>query len=154
VQPLPGGREFIERLIPHRDPMLLIDRVLELEPGRRAVAEKMVSADEPWARGHFPERPILPGVLILEGMAQTAGLCAATLPAWKGKLGVLAGADGVRFRRMVLPGETLRFEADVRLLRSRGGRASVRAFVGAELAAEAEIFILLAEERSVPPTGP
>ncbi len=107
---VPLDRDGIKRLIPHREPFLLLDRVLELEPGVRAVAEKYVRADDWWFAGHFPDRPIMPGVLQVEALAQTAAVCAMAMPEFQGGLGLFAGIDEIRFKRIVGPGDTLRVE--------------------------------------------
>lgn len=127
--------------------MLMLDRVLELDPGRRAVAIKNVSINEPFFQGHYPQMPIMPGVLIVEAMAQAAGLTALTQGGGQEKLiPLLAGIDGVRFRRPVFPGDQVRLEAE--LVRSRGriGKAQVRATVEGELVAEAELMFALERE--------
>lgn len=134
--------EQIRDLLPHRYPMLLIDRVLEVSDDS-VVAEKLVSANEPFLRGHFPDRPIMPGVLIIEAMAQAAGV-AMILRRRRESVpdrGVaLVGVEKARFRRPVVPGDTLRL--DVRMLRARGDlfRLAGSASVSGERAAEAEIL--------------
>jgi 3-hydroxyacyl-[acyl-carrier-protein] dehydratase len=142
----PLDRAGIRRLIPHRDPFLLIDRVVELEPGKRALAEKDVAAEDWWFRGHFPDRPIMPGVLIVEALAQTAAVCAMAMPEFQGGLGVFAGIDGIRFRRMVVPGDTLRLEVEMLKLHRAFGRAKVTARVADAIAAEGEIMFVLQKE--------
>lgn len=146
---LPLDRDGIKRLIPHREPMLLIDRVIELEPGKRAVAEKDVRGDEPWAAGHFPGRPIMPGVLIVEALAQTAAVCAMATPEFQGGLGVFAGIDEIRFRRMVMPGDTLRLEVTMLKLHRAFGRAKVLATVAGETATEGHILFVLQKEKPI-----
>ncbi len=145
---LPLDRDGIKRLIPHREPMLLLDRVLELEPGKRAVAEKDVRADDWWFKGHFPDRPIMPGVLIVEALAQTAAICAMAMPEYQGGLGLFAGIDEIRFRRMVVPGDTLRCEIAMLKLHRAFGRARVTATVGGEVATEGEILFVLQREKA------
>lgn len=144
---LPMDREAIKRLIPHRDPFLLIDRVVELEPGKHAVAEKDVRAEDWWFAGHFPDRPIMPGVLVVESLAQTAAVCAMAMPEFTGGLGVFAGIDEIRFRRMVLPGDTLRLECTMLKLHRAFGRAKVVATVNGEVATEGEIMFVLQKEK-------
>src|SRR5204863_8440709 len=100
----------IMAIIPHRYPFLLIDRIVELEPGRRAVGEKLVTIGEPLFQGHFPDFPIMPCVLIVEALAQTACVAALSLPEYQGKIGLFAGIDNARFKRPVRPGDTLRLE--------------------------------------------
>jgi len=136
--------DAIRRVLPHRYPFLLVDRVLEVsEDGTRAVAIKNVTANEPFFQGHFPDRAIMPGVLIVEALAQAGGAALLGSAAREGKLAMLAGLDGFRFRRPVVPGDTLRLE--VTLLKMRGpiGRVHGRALVDGELVAEGEITFAL-----------
>lgn len=130
----------IMAIIPHRYPFLLIDRVMELEPGVRAVAEKLVTANEPQFMGHFPGNPIMPGVLIVEALAQAGAVAALSLPENAGKLVLFAGIDGVRFKRVVRPGDTLRLEVHLERMRRGIGKGKGRATVGDELACEAELL--------------
>ena len=130
----------IENLIPHRDPFLLIDRVTELEPGARAVAEHTFTGNEWYQAGHFPGNPIVPGVILVESMAQTATVMAMALPEYRDGLGLFAGIEEMRFKRMVKPGDTARFEATVDKMRRGFARVKVRTFVGDELAAEGVII--------------
>jgi 3-hydroxyacyl-[acyl-carrier-protein] dehydratase len=137
--------QAIMAIIPHRYPLLLIDRVLELEPGARAVAEKLVSANEPHFAGHFPGNPIMPGVLIVEALAQTGAVAALSLPEHRGKLAVFAGIDECRFRRVVRPGEVLRLEVNVEKFRRGVGKARGRATVEGEVACEAGLLFAITE---------
>ncbi len=132
----------IEALIPHRDPFLLIDRVTELEPGVRAVAEHTFTGNEWYQPGHFPGNPIVPGVILVESLAQTATVLAMSLPEFRDGLGLFAGIEEMRFRRMVKPGDTGRFEATVDKMRRGFARVNVKAFVGDELAAEGVILAI------------
>jgi 3-hydroxyacyl-[acyl-carrier-protein] dehydratase len=132
-------RAGIEALIPHRDPFLLIDRVTELEPGVRAVAEHTFTGEEWYLKGHFPGNPIVPGVIIVESLAQAATVMAMALPEYRDGLGLFAGIDEMRFKRIVRPGETARYEAVIDKLRRGYARVNVRAFVGDEIAAEGVI---------------
>jgi 3-hydroxyacyl-[acyl-carrier-protein] dehydratase len=129
----------IQNIIPHRYPFLLVDRVLELEPGKRIVAIKNVTANEPFFQGHFPGFPIMPGVLIVEALAQTAGIAAASEGGQSGKRGVFASIDELKFKKQVYPGDTLRLEAEI--LSSKMGvvKARVAATVDGKTAAEGEI---------------
>ena len=110
--------EQIKEIIPHRDPFLLIDEIVELEPGVRAVATKHLTGEEYWFKGHFPQEPVQPGVLMVEMLAQTGAVCALCLPENKGRIAYFAGLDKVKFRNKVVPGNTLRLEVEI--IRSRG----------------------------------
>ena len=135
-------RGQIEALIPHRDPFLLIDRVTELEPGVRAVAEHTFTGKEWYQAGHFPGNPIVPGVILVESMAQSATVMAMALPAYRDGLGLFAGIEEMKFKRMVKPGDTARFEAVVDKMRRGFARVNVKTFVGDELAAEGTIIAI------------
>ena len=100
-------QEQIKEIIPHRDPFLLIDEILELEPGKSVVARKYIKPDEDWFRGHFPNAPVTPGVLMIEMLAQAGAVCSLALPENKGKLAFFTGIDKARFRKNVLPGDEL-----------------------------------------------
>jgi len=139
----------IMRILPHRYPFLLVDRVLELEPGVRAVAVKQVTANEPQFTGHFPGRPIMPGVLMVEALAQTAGIAVYTLDEYRGKLGLFAGIDDCRFKRMVVPGDTLRLEVTVEKLRGMFGRVRAVASVEGEVAVEATLSIIIPRDQGL-----
>jgi len=145
---LPLEAADIMRILPHRYPFLLIDRVVELEPGRRAVAIKQVTANEPHFTGHFPGRPIMPGVLMVEALAQTAGVAVLALAEHRGKLGLFAGIDDCRFKRMVLPGDTLRLEVNVEKLRGMFGRVRAVATVDGETAVEATLSIIIPRDQA------
>ncbi|MBI2914303.1 MAG: 3-hydroxyacyl-ACP dehydratase FabZ [Firmicutes bacterium] len=136
----------IWRRLPHRYPFLLVDRVTELEEGKRAVGIKNVTANEPFFSGHYPGRPIMPGVLIVECLAQVAGIVLFSNLGVKGKIPLFGGIDKARFRRMVVPGDQLRIEVEV--LKARGGSGKVvgKAFVENELAAEAELLFFAGPE--------
>jgi 3-hydroxyacyl-[acyl-carrier-protein] dehydratase len=131
----PFGREEIERILPHREPFLLIDEVLELEPGARVVARKTVREDEWYLAGHFPGRPVMPGVLIVEAMAQTGAVAVLSEPENRGRLALFAGIDDVRFKRIVEPGDELELRCDLERVRGPIGRGKASARVGGELAA-------------------
>jgi 3-hydroxyacyl-[acyl-carrier-protein] dehydratase len=148
---LPLEAAEIMRILPHRYPFLLVDRIIELEPGRRAVGLKAVTANEPQFTGHFPGRPIMPGVLMVEALAQTAGVAVMTLDEYRGKLGLFAGIDDCRFRRMVVPGDTLLLKVEVEKLRGMFGRVRGVASVDGEVAVEATLSIIIPREQ--PPSG-
>jgi 3-hydroxyacyl-[acyl-carrier-protein] dehydratase len=132
---VPLGRTEIEAILPHREPFLLIDEVLELEPGRRVVARKTVRADEWYLAGHFPGRPVMPGVLIVEAMAQTGAVAVLSDEENRGKLALFAGIDNVRFKRIVEPGDELELSCELERVRGPIGRGAAEARVDGELAA-------------------
>jgi 3-hydroxyacyl-[acyl-carrier-protein] dehydratase len=146
---LPLGPAEIRDLIPHRYPFLLVDRIDELEPGVRAVGIKNVTQNEPFFQGHFPDYPVMPGVLVVEAMAQVGAVGVMAGGEHKEKLALFAGIDGVRFRRQVLPGDVLRMEVRIERLKGRVGRGRGRAEVGGERVCEAELMFAFAERREV-----
>jgi 3-hydroxyacyl-[acyl-carrier-protein] dehydratase len=146
---LPLGSAEIRDLIPHRYPFLLVDRIEELEPGVRAVGIKNVTQNEPFFQGHFPDYPVMPGVLVVEAMAQVGAVGVMAGGEHKDKLALFAGIDGVRFRRQVLPGDVLRMEVEIERLKGRVGRGRGRATVGDERVCEAELMFAFAERREV-----
>ena len=146
---LPLEATDIMRILPHRYPFLLVDRIVELEPGRRAVGIKAVTANEPQFTGHFPGRPIMPGVLMVEALAQTAGVAVMTLDEYRGKLGLFAGIDECRFRRMVVPGDTLVLKVEVEKLRGMFGRVRAVASVDGEIAVEATLSIIIPRDQAM-----
>jgi 3-hydroxyacyl-[acyl-carrier-protein] dehydratase len=131
----PFGRAGIEEILPHREPFLLIDEVIELDPGRRVVARRDVRADDPWFAGHFPARPVMPGVLIVEAMAQTGAVAVLVEEANRGKIAFFAGIDDCRFKRVVEPGDVLTLTCEIDQVRGPIGRGKATAYVGDELAA-------------------
>ena len=133
------NKEKIAEIIPHRDPFLLIDEVVELEPGVRCVALKHLSADDFWVKGHFPEYPVTPGVLIIEMLAQAGAVCVCSMPEHKGKTAFFAKIDETKFKRQVLPGETLRLEIEMVRLRAGVGVGKAAATVEGETAAVARL---------------
>lgn len=135
----------ILNILPHRYPFLLVDRVLEVEPGTRAVAIKNVSVNEPQFTGHFPERPLMPGVLIVEALAQVAGIVLLQLEEYHGKLALFAGIDGVRFRRQVQPGDQLVMTAEVIKIKGAICRIKAEARVGEALVTEGELMFALVD---------
>ena len=130
--PQPLGRSEIEAILPHRDPFLLVDEVLELVPGERVVARRTVTEDD--CAGHFPGNPIMPGVKMVEALAQCGAVAVLSQPENLGKLALFAGIDDVRFKRIVRPGEVLDLSCEVEAVRGPVGRGKVRATVGGELA--------------------
>jgi len=132
---LPLDRAAIEAILPHREPFLLIDEVLELEPGSRVVALKHVRKDEWYLQGHFPGRPVMPGVLIVEAMAQTGAVAVLSEEQNRGRLALFAGIDDTRFKRIVEPGETLQLECTLEQVRGPIGKGKARATVDGQLAA-------------------
>ena len=131
----PLGRAEIEAILPHREPFLLIDEVVELELGVRAVARKTVRADEWYLAGHFPGRPIMPGVLIVEAMAQTGAVAVLSEEENRGRLALFAGIDDVRFKRLVQPGDELELTCVLERIRGPIGKGRATAHVAGELAA-------------------
>ncbi|WP_024832404.1 3-hydroxyacyl-ACP dehydratase FabZ [Ruminiclostridium josui] len=129
----------IRELLPHRYPFLLVDKVIELEPGKKVVAVKNVSSNEPFFQGHFPEYPIMPGVLIVEALAQAAGIAVAVLEENKGKLGVFAGIEEMKFKNQVMPGDVLTLEAEILTSKLGVTKAKVKASVDGKIAAQGEI---------------
>ncbi len=145
VSPAPNepllNSEQIMGLLPHRYPFALVDRVIEHEPGVRAVAIKNVTLNEPQFQGHFPERPLMPGVLIVEAMAQVGGLIVKQMPDLPNGLFVFAGIDGVRFRRPVVPGDQLRISCElVSLKRQRFGKVKAEATVDGQLVCSGDLM--------------
>ena len=126
-------------IIPHRYPFLLIDTIEELEEGMRALGKKCVSANEPYFQGHFPGNPVMPGVLIMEALAQVGAVAILSRPEWKGRTAYFAGIDKAKFRKKVLPGDVLMLEIEI--IKSKGpiGVGKARAFVDGMVVAEAEL---------------
>ena len=147
--PLPWEAAEIMEVIPHRYPFLLIDRVIEIDPGKRVVAIKNVTANEPQFTGHFPGRPIMPGVLMIEALAQAGAVAVLALPENRGKLALFAGIEECRFRRTVIPGDTLRLEITVEKLQRLFGRARAVATVEGEVAVEAVLRFIIPTDQSL-----
>ena len=140
-------RPEIEAILPHREPFLLIDEVLELEPGERVVARKTVREDEWYLAGHFPGRPVMPGVLIVEGMAQTGAVAVLSQEENRGRLALFAGIDDVRFKRVVRPGDVLTLECRVETVRGPIGRGKVKATVDGQLAVRGTLTFAVGDEQ-------
>ncbi|MDK2793433.1 MAG: 3-hydroxyacyl-[acyl-carrier-protein] dehydratase [Caldanaerobacter sp.] len=136
----------IRKILPHRYPFLLVDRIIELEEGKRAVGIKNVTANEPFFQGHFPDNPIMPGVLIVEALAQVAGIAVMNVEEFKGKLGLFAGIDKCRFKKVVRPGDQLILEVSIESIRMGLVKAKGVAKVGEEIAATAELMFVMTEE--------
>ncbi len=145
----PLGPAEIRELIPHRYPFLLVDRIEELEPGVRAVGLKNVSQNEPFFQGHFPDYPVMPGVLIIEAMAQVGAVGVMAGGEHRERLALFAGIDGVRFRRQVVPGDVLRMEVEITRLKGKVGRGRGRATVEGERVCEAELMFAFADRGEV-----
>jgi beta-hydroxyacyl-ACP dehydratase FabZ len=141
VKPGPLGILEIQKLLPHRYPFLLVDRILEMEPGKRIVGIKNVTVNEEFFNGHFPGRPVMPGVLIIEAMAQVGGcLILACLDNPANKLIYMAGVDRARFRRPVVPGDQLVMTSEILMVRPKLVKARCEARVDGQLAAEADVM--------------
>lgn len=138
--------EEIRKILPHRYPFLLVDRILELEPGQRAVGRKNVTANEPYFQGHWPNRSIMPGVLIIEALAQVGSVMMLTTCEHKGSTGYFTGIEKARFRKNVVPGDTLELRTQVKRTRGQFGVVDAQALVDGQVVAEAELrFALIAD---------
>lgn len=137
----------IQEIIPHRYPMLLVDKIIELEPLKRAVGLKCVTMNEEIFQGHFPGEPVFPGVLLLEAMAQVGGIAMLYPEENRGKLAYFAGIDRVKFRRPVVPGDQVRMVIEVTKLRGSIGKIWAEAFVDDQLAAEGEFMFALSGKK-------
>ncbi len=142
--PLLNASQIME-IIPHRQPFMLLDTVEEMEPGKRVRARKCVSYNEPFFAGHFPKEPVMPGVLIVEAMAQAGAVAVLSLPQLKGKTAYFAGIQSAKFKRKVLPGDVL--ELDVEIVKMKGpiGIGKGSAYVDGKLAASAEIMFAIGD---------
>lgn len=135
----------IQAIIPHRYPFLLVDRIIEIEYGVRAVGIKNVTINEPFFQGHFPGYPVMPGVLIVEALAQVGAVSLLGMEEHKGKLAFFAGIDGVRFKRQVRPGDTLTLEVEMGRMRRGVGTGSAKATVDGELAVRGELMFAVTD---------
>ena len=142
-------RYQIQELLPQRPPFLLVDEVEELEPGVRCVAVRTLRDDDFWFAGHFPGNPMMPGVLIVEALAQTATIAAASAGEAEGKIGLFAGIDKVRFKRVVKPGDTMRLEAEIVAVHGPVGRAKVKATVDGQLACRGELMFAIVDAAAI-----
>ncbi|HCV3557282.1 TPA: 3-hydroxyacyl-ACP dehydratase FabZ [Staphylococcus aureus] len=129
----------IKQIIPHRQPFLLIDKVVEYEEGQRCVAIKQVSGNEPFFQGHFPEYAVMPGVLITEALAQTGAVAILNSEENKGKIALFAGIDKCRFKRQVVPGDTLTLEVEITKIKGPIGKGNAKATVDSQLACSCEL---------------
>jgi len=141
----PFGRDVIESLIPHRPPFLLVDEILELEPGRRVVGRREIRADDWWFAGHFPERPVMPGVLTIEAIAQAGAVAVLADEANRGKIPFFAGIGDCRFKRLVEPGDILTLECEFVRVRGPVAKGQGRALVGDDLAVEAMLTVFVGD---------
>jgi 3-hydroxyacyl-[acyl-carrier-protein] dehydratase len=149
LPPLPWEAATIMEIIPHRFPFLLIDRVVEIDAGRRVVAIRNVTANEPQFTGHFPDRPIMPGVLLVESLAQAGAVAVLSTAENRGKLVLFGGIDECRFRRVVVPGDTLRLEITVEKLGRVSGRARAVATVDGDVACEAHLTFIMPRDQDI-----
>jgi 3-hydroxyacyl-[acyl-carrier-protein] dehydratase len=139
----------IQRIIPHRYPFLLVDKIIEMELGKRAVGIKNVTANEPFFQGHFPGFPVMPGVLMIEAIAQVGAVAVLAMPANKGKLAFFAGVDEVRFKRQVVPGDTLRIEVTLTRVRGPIGQGVGEATVDGQLACRGSFMFALGKAEGI-----
>jgi 3-hydroxyacyl-[acyl-carrier-protein] dehydratase len=133
----------IKKIIPHRYPFLFIDKIVEIEAGVRAVGFKNITADEAFFAGHFPQYPVMPGVLIVEALAQVGAVALLSCDKNKGKMVFFAGIDKFRFRREVLPGDQLKLAVEITHSKGHIGKGKARAFVAEEIAAEGELIFAI-----------
>lgn len=133
------SKERIEKILPHREPFLLVDEIIEIVPGVKAKALKHVKLEEYYFKGHFPEKPVMPGVLIVEALAQVGGLAILENEEYEGKLAYLVGIDKFKFRKVVEPGDTLVLECEVSKFKRGFGYGYGKAYVKDELACEGKI---------------
>ena len=138
----------IQKILPHRYPFLLIDKITEMEAGKTITGIKNVTVNEPFFQGHFPGNPIMPGVLITEALAQTGAVLLLSMPENKGKLGVFTGINNFKFRRQVVPGDTLTLTAELLVYRHGMGKANVKATVDGDVAAMGEISFAVIDNKA------
>src|SRR5690606_2807635 len=137
-------KEAIKGILPHRDPFLLVDEIEELVVKEKCVGIKYVNADEYYFKGHFPQKPVMPGVLILETMAQVGAVALLSVPEFHGKIGYFTGANNVKWRKQVVPGDVLRIEVVLTKLRGAFGFGEGKAYVNGQLVCEADISFAVA----------
>src|SRR5205085_12410073 len=141
----PFGRDVIESLIPHRAPFLLVDEIVELEPGKRVVGRREIRADDWWFPGHFPERPVMPGVLTIEAIAQAGAVAVLADEANRGKMPFFGGIDDCKFKRIVEPGDVLTLECEFVRVRGPVAKGQGVARVGDEIAAQAALTVFVGD---------
>jgi 3-hydroxyacyl-[acyl-carrier-protein] dehydratase len=137
----------IKEIIPHRYPFLLVDRILEIEEGKKAVGIKNVTANEEFFNGHFPDYPVMPGVLIVEALAQVGAVAMLKKEEYRGRLAFFTGIDKCRFKRQVKPGDQLRLEVEMTRMKGPIGKAKATATVEGQVVCEAEIMFAIGEEK-------
>lgn len=135
-------KEIME-ILPHRAPFLLVDRIDELEPGKRAVGIKAVTYNEPHFQGHFPQEPVMPGVLICEALAQVGAVALLSQEQYKGKLAFFGGINKARFRQKVVPGDVLRLETELVKIKGPVGVGKATAYIGDKVCVEAELTFVV-----------
>ena len=133
----------IKKILPHRQPFLLVDRITELEPGKRAVGIKNVTINEDFFRGHFPEEPVMPGVLLIEALAQVGAVALLSMEEFRGRIAYFGGINKARFKRKVVPGDRLTLITEIVQRRGPMGIGKAEAFVGNEKAVEAELVFAI-----------
>ncbi len=148
------SNQEIQAIIPHRYPFLLVDRIVEMEEGVRAVGIKAVTANEQFFQGHFPSFPVMPGVLIVEALAQVGAVVLLKMPENHGKIALFAGIDGFRFRKQVFPGDVLRLEVELTKMRGPVGKGHARATVDGDVAAEGELMFAIGPSSTAPGPKP
>ncbi|MDK2820477.1 MAG: 3-hydroxyacyl-[acyl-carrier-protein] dehydratase [Clostridia bacterium] len=136
----------IQKILPHRYPFLMVDRILTLEAGKKAVGQKNVTSNEWYFEGHFPGQPVMPGVLIMEALAQVGAVALLSLPEFQGRVALFGGMDKVRFRRQVIPGDVLTLETEIIKLKGRIGKGFGCARIGDELVAQGELTFAIGEK--------
>lgn len=145
---MPLDTVAIRKILPHRYPFLLVDKVIEMTPGERAVGIKNVTANEEFFQGHFPEYPVMPGVLIVEAMAQVGGVALLSLEEHEGKMALFAGINNVRFKRQVRPGDVLHMEVELGQFRRGIGTGTATATVDGEVACKGELMFALVPDQT------